>query len=40
MAGAGVYATLGMSGWLKWQIDGMNPWKLKRRFGILAAICY
>lgn len=32
-------ATLGMSGWLKWQIDGMNPGELKRRFGILASIC-
>lgn len=32
-------ATLGMSGWLKWQTDGMTPGELKRRFGILAAIC-
>ncbi len=32
-------ATTGMSGWLKWQTDGMNPGELKRRFGILAAIC-
>ncbi|MCW7022474.1 hypothetical protein NYV34_01590 [Escherichia coli] len=32
-------ATLGMSGWLKWQTDGMNPGELKRRFGILVAIC-
>ena len=27
-------ATTGMSGWLKWQTDGMNPGELKRRFGI------
>lgn len=26
-------ATLGMSGWLKWQTDGMTPGELKRRFG-------
>lgn len=32
-------ATLGMSGWLKWQTDGMTHGELKRRFGILAAIC-
>ncbi len=31
-------ATLGMSGWLKWQTDGMNPGELKRRFGIFG--CY
>lgn len=31
-------ATLGMSGLLKWQTDGMTG-ELKRRFGILAAIC-
>lgn len=23
-------ATLGMSGWLKWQIDGMNPWRAEK----------
>ncbi len=23
-------ATLGMSGWLKWQTDGMNPWRAEK----------
>ena len=23
-------ATLGMSGWLKWQIDGMNHWRAEK----------
>ncbi|ETD63906.1 DUF4153 domain-containing protein, partial [Escherichia coli] len=23
-------ATLGMSGWLKWQIDGMSPWRAEK----------
>lgn len=23
-------ATLGMSGWLKWQIDGMSPWRVEK----------
>lgn len=32
-------ATLGMSGWLKWQTDGMNPWRAEKALWILVAIC-
>lgn len=40
-------ATLGMSGWLKWQIDGMNHWRAEKAiwdFGcyllLMAMLCY